>query len=110
MSSAPSPMTPLVALGRVFWMMVGPTLLAVLVFAIINVGTSWFTPVDIAFLIVLGLMVAVRWAELQAENPRNAAGDPASPGDFRRYAFTILPIGIAAWIVANLIGNHWPAS
>lgn len=108
------PMTPtqpttslLVIVSRVFWMMLGPMVLAVLTFTIINIGTSWFTPADFAFLAVLGLLLLARWVEFRGGNPQTATGEPASPGDLSRFVLTILPLGLGVWVIANLVGNHW---
>lgn len=88
-------------------MMLGPMILSLLAIGIADVGTSWFTPADFAFLIVLGLLVIARWIEFRGGNPRTAEGKPATPGDLRRYALAALPLGLGVWVLANLIGIHW---
>ncbi len=98
-----------VIVSRIFWMMVGPMTLSLLAIGIIDIGTSWLTPVDFAFLLVLALLFLARWVEFRGGNPRTAEGKPAAPGDFRRYVLTGLPLGLGVWVIANLIGNHWLA-
>jgi len=97
----------LVILSRGFWIMFGPTILAILAFAIIDIGTSWFTAADFGFLAVLGLLPVARWIEFRGGNPQTGTGQPASPNDLRRYVLTILPLGLGVWLLANLIGVHW---
>lgn len=101
----PSPFV--VMLGRLFWMMLGPMLLAVLTFVIIRNGSGWLTPADLAFLLILGGLVLGRWIEFQGGNPQTATGEPATPAHLRRYVLSVVPLGLSVWILANLIGNYF---
>lgn len=93
--------------ARLFWMALGPMLLSVLTLSIIREGGGWFTPADFAFLAMLGGLPLARWLEFRGGDPRNSMGEPSLPGDLRRYVLRTLAIGLIAWLVANLIGNHW---
>lgn len=99
----------LVLLGRVFWMFLGPMILVFLGYSIVRIGNGWFTPADIAFLVVVGVLVLARWLEVRGGNPQTASGEPATPEQFRRYILLAPLVGIMVWIGANLIGNHWLA-
>ena len=99
--------SPLVILARVYWMMLGPLLLALLAFTIIDRGNGWFTPADLAFLVVLGGLLLARWLEFRGGNPQTSTGEPATPAHLRRYVCGAVLLGFAAWGVANLLGNHW---
>lgn len=99
--------SPLVALSRVFWMMVGPLALAGLAAAIIKVGTGWLTALDLAFLAVLGGMLLARWLEFRGGDPQTATGEPATLTHLRRYLLFALVLGLTVWVVANFVGNHW---
>jgi hypothetical protein len=106
----PKPTTSLLVLAsRVFWMMLGPILLAALTFNIIRKGNGWFTPYDFAFLAVLGVLLLARWLEFRGGSPQTATGEPASPGDLRRYVLGAILLGLGLWVFANLLGNHWLA-
>ena len=70
----------LVLVCRIFWMMLGPLLLALLAFTIIMKGNGWFTPADFAFLAVLGVLFLARWLEFREGNPLTSSGEPATPG------------------------------
>jgi hypothetical protein len=107
MTSAQPTSSLFVLASRVFWMMVGPMMLAILALSIVRIGTSWFTPADFAFLVVLGLVLLARWVEFRGGNPQTAAGEPATPDHLRRYVVITLALGLGVWIVANLVGNYW---
>lgn len=108
----PDPMTPRttsfpVALARVFWMMVGPMALVVLLIGILTKGSGWFTLTDFAFFTVLGGMLLARVIEFRGGNPLTDLGEPATPAHLRRYVIATLVVGLGVWVLANLIGNHW---
>jgi hypothetical protein len=98
-----------VALARIFWMMIGPLALAVLALNVASKGGGWLTGVDVAYLAVLGLVLAARWLEFRSGQGQTATGEPMTGADFRRYLVTAAGVGLAVWAVANLAGNHWPA-
>jgi hypothetical protein len=75
--------------------------------AIINAGTGWLTGLDLAFLAVLGGMLLARWLEFRGGDPQTATGEPATLAHLRRYTLVALLLGLAVWVVANLVGNHW---
>ena len=94
------------AIARVFWMMLGPLLLLVLGFSIANRGGGWLTGMDLAFFAALALMGLARVVEFRGPNPQTATGDPATPADLQRFLTMIALLGLGAWVVANLVGNH----
>lgn len=96
----------LVLFSRIFWMAIGPGILALLTLIIIDQGLGWFTTVDMAYLAVLGVLVVARWIEFQGGDPHTSTGEPATPSDLRRYALYAMIIGLITWIVANFIGIH----
>lgn len=96
-----------VACARVFWMMVGPLALAVLAFNVALKGGGWLTAIDVAYLAVLGLVLTARWLEFRTGHGQTATGEPMTAADFRGYIVTTVAVGLAAWVVANFVGNHW---
>ena len=68
---------------RVFWLMVGPILLA-----------------------TLAAVVLARCFEFWAGRSLTAEGKPAIPSDLDRFALLVVTAGMASWAVANGIGNH----
>lgn len=94
-------------LGRIVWMMLGPLALVLLAVRIAYLGQGWLTGVDVAFLAVLGGVILARWLEFRGGNPQTATGEPATPDHLRRYSLAVLAVGLAVWVLANLLGNHW---
>ncbi len=94
-------------LARVFWMMLGPLALAVLGLHIVNSGSGWFTVADFVFLAFLGATILARWVEYRGGDPKTGTGEPATPAHLRRYVLATVLVGLAAWTLANLAGNHW---
>lgn len=94
-------------LGRLLWMLLGPLALGVFAITIIKTGNGWITGADIAFLLVLGLMLLGRWLEFQGGNPQTADGQPATRQHLVRYLFFGATAGLGLWVLANLFGNYW---
>jgi hypothetical protein len=57
---------------------------------------------SVAFLVILMAVIAARRLD-----PNNAEGNPTTQAQFRTHSIAALAIGMAIWIVANLLGNHW---
>lgn len=106
MTTSQQPTSFVALVSRLFWMMLGPMILIVLALNIATIGTSWFTMMDIAFLVVLAFVLAARGIEFLGASPQTATGEPATMDDYRRYALVVLAIGLAIWVVANVVGNH----
>jgi hypothetical protein len=93
--------------ARLFWMLIGPALLFLLLLGVGSEGRGWFSPVDIAFLLILAAMIYARSIEFRGGRATTSTGEPATEADLRRYVGGVLLCGIGIWIVANVIGNHW---
>jgi hypothetical protein len=104
---ANSPETPLIVVfGRLFWMMLGPVILLLIIYFIVTSGTGWRTFADLFYFITLGGMILGKWLEFRGGDPRTSTGEPARPTDLRRYILMIITIGPIVWVLANLVGNH----
>lgn len=95
----------LVAFARLFWMAIGPTILFLLAGTVAKNGIGWFAPASIAFLITLPVVIAARWFDGD-----NSYGDPTTPAEIRTYTAGAIFVGLALWVVANFLGNHWLAA
>ena len=95
----------LIGFARLFWIAVGPALLFLLAAFIAQEQDGWFTLPSIAFLLVMVGVVGAR--EL---DPDNSYGEPTTPRDRRAHAIGTIGIGLALWVSANVLGNHWFAS
>jgi hypothetical protein len=78
-------------------------------FAIVSNRGGWLTAADVIYFVALGAMLLGRWLEFQGGSPQKATGEPATAEDLRRFVFVAGPVGLAIWVIANLIGNHWLA-
>jgi hypothetical protein len=90
--------------ARLFWMMVGPAILMLLAYSLTDDAKGWFAPSSITFLVVLAAVTITRWLD-----PRTSDGEPATRAHLRRYTVSTVGIGLVAWAIANLVGNHWLA-
>ena len=95
--------------ARWYWMMLGPLILGLLAFSIITNGNGWLTRADIAFLVLLGVLLMSRWLEFHEGNPETATGEPATTNHLRRYLLYATLLGLSGWVLANLMGNYWLA-
>jgi hypothetical protein len=79
-----------------------------LILTIVNIdrGGGWFTGVDVAFFIALGITVIARCIDFRLGQSRTASGTPATAADLRRYVPLALLAGFLLWGIANLVGNH----
>lgn len=93
--------------GRIFWMIAGPMFLLVFALNIAQRNSGWFTSLDLGYFLILGGMLLGRWLEFRTGNALTGMGEPVTPADFRRYLVATPLVGLALWVLANLIGNHW---
>jgi len=91
--------------GRLSWMLVGPLTLAVCALVITQRRDGWLTPLNLFYFVILGGMLLGRWAEFRYGQPMTATGEPASIDHLRRYAIGVGMLGLAIWVVANVVGN-----
>lgn len=92
-------------IGRLVWM-VGPAALLVLILVIAGNGGGWLGGKSIAYLVILAGILAGRFLEFCGGDPRTADGQPATPAHLRRYVAAMVAVGLAAFALANLIGNR----
>jgi hypothetical protein len=93
--------------SRIFWVILGPMLLALLTMGIVSRGNGWLTLLDLAFLAVLVAVIGARWIEFHGGAAQTSTGEPATAAHLRKYAVVTIVVGLGVWIVANLLGNHW---
>ncbi|MCI0381313.1 MAG: hypothetical protein L0215_27320 [Gemmataceae bacterium] len=96
-------------LCRLTWMLFGPFALMFAAFSIVRLGESWLTAADIAFFVILGVMLLGRYLEFQSGQAQTASGEPATRAHLVRY-LTVMPVvAIGAWVLLNLVAVHWLA-
>lgn len=65
------------------------------------------TIADMAFFGVIAGMVLCRFIEFRSGEARTASGDPMSASKLWRYVVGMIVLGVAAWVVANVIAQSW---
>jgi hypothetical protein len=84
----------------------GPLALLLLALGIARNGGGWLTASDGAYLMVLLAMLACRWLEFRSGQGLTAAGEPVTRAQLYRYLAVTGVLGLAAWAVANVLGNY----
>ena len=93
--------------AHVTWMLYGPFILFLILISIVRLGSGWLTALDIAYFVVVAAMIFCRWFDQRSGQACTTTGEPSTWEDFRRYALLLPPLAIGAWILSNLLGNHW---
>jgi hypothetical protein len=91
---------------HLIWLFIGPLALLLTLYGIAGTGNGWATTQDAVFFVLIGLMVWCRWLDQRSGQGTTINGEPSTWADFRRYALLTPAVAGAAWIVANVIGNH----
>ena len=99
-----------ILLARLTWFLIGPLALLLLAVGIVQLGSGWLMAVDIAYFVVLGTMLVARWVEYRSGQGETASGEPMTAADLRGYLIGATALGLAVWVAANLVGNHWLGS
>jgi hypothetical protein len=91
------------AVARLYWMLLGNAVLALIAFRIAQPGPerTWIT--DVAFWTVAASLVLVRYLDIVRLGGTTASGEPASSRDWRGYSWRLLLIALAVWIVAHAL-------
>lgn len=95
-----------VLIARLIWILVGPVVLMFMAYAIVTAGSGWTTAWDVAYVVVVGLMIGGRWIEQRSGAATTATGDRATMHHFRRYVVVLAAVAAVIWIAANVFGNH----
>jgi hypothetical protein len=95
-----------VLFAHITWFFIGPLALFLTLLCIVNAGTGWVTILDAVFFVLVGLIVWCRWFDQRSGQGTTSSGEPSTWADFQRYVLLMPVVAGAAWIVANVIGNH----
>jgi hypothetical protein len=101
------PVTSLFVLGaHVTWFFIGPIVMLAALYGIGQSDQGWATVMDLLYFIAAAWVVLARWVDQQSGQGSTGDGRPSTWADFRRYLCFFVPLTIALWIGANIIGNH----
>jgi hypothetical protein len=88
------------------WYFVGPAVLVFLLAKIVQTGSGWLTALDVVFFLVLAIMLLARWVDQRSGQGTTGTGEPSTWEQFRRYVLVLPTLALAAWLIANVVGNH----
>ena len=92
--------------ARLFWGIGGPMFMTLAILGNVASGGGWLTVVDGVFFLLLGATVACRWVDQRSGFAVTSDGEPSTWAHFRRYVQVIVPTAVAAWAIANVVGNY----
>ena len=92
--------------ARLTWVFLGPVALLAITYGIVTGGTGWLTAFDAAFAVVAALMLLGRWTEQRSGSAMTLTGQPATDEQLKHYVTVLIPVAVAVWVVANVVGNH----
>jgi hypothetical protein len=95
-----------VLFGRLMWFIIGPALLLGLTYGMVTRRNGWFTPLDAAYFVVVGLMVLGRWKEQHSGVATTAEGKPATWDHYHRYIRLLLPVAAIVWVLVKITANY----
>jgi hypothetical protein len=91
------------AVARLYWMLVGNAGVYVVAIAITQQGHERAWATDAAFWMAVASLVLVRYVDIALLGGATASGEPASFGDWYRYAGRLLLLSLAVWIIAHAV-------
>ena len=97
------PEPPTGCLVRVLWMVIGQGALAILAFTLLRQSPWSFSVRDVAFWLIVGLVIAARYVDVTRFDGRTANGEPATLRDFRRHTIGLVLVCGAVWTFAHSV-------
>lgn len=91
---------------RLFWVALGPAFLLAILASMIQNATGWLSVRDAVYFTVLVSMIGLRRYDFSYGDRTNLSGEVTTEAEVRRYSWVVGLGGVAAWAVANLLGNH----
>jgi hypothetical protein len=100
------PKAPLLgALARLYWMLVGNAILALIALLIVEQGRDRTGGTDAAFWAAVASIVLVRYLDIALLDGATASGQPASLTDWGRYTAWLLPLAFVIWSGAHAVAR-----
>jgi hypothetical protein len=94
-------------LTRLCWMVIGNSALLIAALFIAKNHQTTFSPADIAFGLIVGVLLVVRYADIRWLNGQTSDGrQAATMRHWRRYGIFLIAISLGLWLLAHL-GAHF---
>jgi hypothetical protein len=93
--------------AHITWLFLGPIILIVILYGVLNAGARWLDPLDALFFAVVGLIFFTRWIDQKSGQSTDSEGNPSTWEDFRHFVLTLPAYAGAAWLVAKLLGHYF---
>jgi ABC-type polysaccharide/polyol phosphate export permease len=93
------------ALARLYWMLLGNAILALLVLLIAQQGRDRAWATDAIFWAAVVSIVLVRYLDIALLDGATASGEPASLSDWRRYTACLVPLALVVWVLAHAVAR-----
>lgn len=91
---------------RMFWVMVGPGLLALMLLLMGMQKKVWLAAIDGIFVCTLCLLIVARWIDFRFADPTLTTGEIATAGQIRNYSIGAVVLGLVAWLTATALGVY----
>jgi len=88
-------------IARIFWMLIGNTILVISIVSIFQNKGGFFHTADMVFWITAAALVIVRYLDVKFLNGLTATDLPATMAHWRRYSMFLLICSAAAWTLAH---------
>lgn len=92
--------------ARVTWILLGPMVAGLIAVGIATRGGGWLTLLDGLFAAAVAWIILGRWFDQRRGSAMLTTGERATDRQFRRYLAVLLAVAGAAWLAANVLGNH----
>lgn len=91
--------------ARFFWMGAGNAVVAFLLVFIAQQEDFQIGGLDLAYLVTVVALIAVRFVDVRYLDGRTTEGEPATLASWRRYAATTAVVCVALWGAAHAVGH-----
>ncbi|OGV66422.1 MAG: hypothetical protein A3K19_27790 [Lentisphaerae bacterium RIFOXYB12_FULL_65_16] len=86
---------------RMFWMIAAYPLLFFLATGIYRKGPWAFSALDIAYVLVVALLLAARFVDIRSYRGLTSEGEPATMAHWRRFSLMTCIAGLLLWLAAR---------
>lgn len=91
--------------ARFFWMGAGNAMLAFLLVFIAQQRSFQIGVLDLAYLLTVAILIAVRYVDIRYLGGRTTEGEPATLALWRRWAVAAIAVCVALWGAAHALGH-----